>query len=773
MRNTTVNAAVITMILLASIPAGATDHLELAGTVVSAGGNPVPDATVSLPELRRDTTTDTDGRFTFSDLSPGEFLLAVDSPRFGGAVRRITVSEDEGQEIQIELDQRVHAEGITVTATGAARGLDEVVNPVGILAGEDLLLRQQSTLGETLAQQPGVSATTYGQGSSRPVIRGLGEDRIRILENGLDTGDVSSIGPDHAVAMDPLAAEQVEVVRGPAALLWGANAIGGVVNVIDGRVPDRPAADPATGVVQLEYGTNADKIAGAAKLNGGRGRYAWHLDLYARDQDDYSSPAPRPVGEDHHSGDEEEHEEEFETGTVENSWARAKGATVGGSYVTDRGFIGIAFGGYDTEYGIPGHHHHHGDESEEALLAHLDDEPGHEAEGSGVHSEMEQRRVDLHGQLDDPFTGFSALRLSAGWRDYNHEEIEGDALGTRFENRWNEARLDAMNKPWGTFTGTLGLHWINRNFGAFGEEAFVEPTDTTRLGAYIFQQSSPDPVGVQFGLRFDTQDSRSSDPDLPDRTFDTFSVSAGLVVEVSDFWGFTVSLNRPERAPTPEELYADGPHAATFAYEIGDPNLIPEVGKGVETTVRTTYDRFEATLSAFATLYDNFIYLADTGEEIDGFEVMQFSQANAEFYGFELHGHVELLHGANSHLHLGFAYDQVRASFRTSEGDPLPRIPPQRAKLALVYISQRWDARLEGWWVGDQTRVAEHEAPTPGYEMLNANVSYKIFAGQLMHEVIVRARNLTDEPAYNHVSFITYQAPLPGRDISLIYRLLF
>jgi len=752
LRGTNITAVIIAVLTLSGVTAIAAEHESLTGTVVSTGGDPVPDAEVSLPELRRDTITDEQGVFTFTGLPSGEYLLSVSSARFGGAVLRDGVGHGYGENIEIALDQRVHAEGITVTATGVVRGLDEVVNPVGILAGEDLLLRQQSTLGETLAQQPGVSATTYGQGSSRPVIRGLGADRIRILENGLDTGDVSSIGPDHAVAMDPLAAEQVEVVRGPAALLWGANAIGGVVNILDGRVPDRPATQPIAGAVQLEYGSNSSKAAGSAKVEGGTESFAWYANLYGRDQDDYTSPARRPAedGHDHHDGPDDDHDEDdYETGTVENSWARATGATIGASYVTERGFIGVAVGGYDTNYGIPGHHHH--GEGEPPLDGLLEEEE-HEA---GVHSELEQRRVDLHGRLDSPFPGFSALRLSAGWRDYQHEEIEGSTLGTRFENRWSEARLDAMNKPWGAFTGTLGLHWVNRDFSAFGEEAFVEPTDTTRLGAYIFEQSTPDPVGVQFGLRFDSQDSQTSDPNLPDRRFDTVSASAGLVVEFSDAWGFTISFNRPERAPTPEELYADGPHAATFAYEIGDPYLEPEVGKGVETTLRATYDRFEATVSGFATLYDNFIFLADTDQEIDGFEVMRFTQANAQFYGFEVHGHVEILHRASSHLHVGFAYDQVRASFRAT-GDSLPRIPPRRAKLALVYISQKWDARLEGWWVDDQTRIAPHEQPTPGYEMLNASLGYKIFAGEQMHELLLRARNLTDEPAYNHVSFIKF-----------------
>ncbi len=768
----------------------AEERLDLEGLVLSAGGDPVAGAVVSLAELRRETVTDDDGRFTFADLPPGEYLVSVESPRFGGAVQRVAVAAVT-DEIRFTLDRLVHAGRISVTAAGVARSLEEVVNPVDVLTGMELELRKQSTLGETLAQQPGVTATSYGQGSSRPIIRGLGEDRIRILENGLDTGDVSSIGPDHAVAIDPLAAEQVEVVRGPATVLWGANAIGGVVNVLDGRVPDRPAGAPVTGTVQLEYGSNADKVGGAAKLDGGGGRWAWHLDLYARDQDDYESPAPRPVeedghdhdhddeGEDHDHEDEEDHdhEEAFETGTVENSFTNAEGATAGLSYVTDRGYIGLAIGGYDSEFGIPGHHHHDEEEDHDhgAGVIGLDEHDDHdhdEEEEAAVRSQLEQRRVDLHSQLDDPFKGFSALRFSAGWRDYQHEEIEGDELGTRFENQWSEARLDLVNRKVLGFEGTLGLQWVNRDFAAFGDEAFVMPTDTTRLGAYVFQETPTDPLSFQFGLRFDRQATESSDPLLPDRDFDTWTASVGTVWQFHDSWSLGASLNRPERAPTPEELYSNGPHAATFAYEIGNPFLDSEVGNGLEVSLRAGYGRFEATLSAFANRYDGFIYLADTGEEIEGFDVLQFTQDDAEFTGFELHGHLELLHTATNHLHLGFSYDQVEAELRDS-GGPLPRIPPRRGRLALVYLDRRWDARLEGWWVDDQDEVAANEAPTPGYEMLNASVGYTIFAGNTVHELILRGRNLTDEAAYNHVSFIKFQAPLPGRDVSLVYKLLF
>ncbi len=348
---------------------------------------------------------------------------------------------------------------------------------------------------------------------------------------------------------------------------------------------------------------------------------------------------------------------------------------------------------------------------------------------AGVHSELEQRRADLHSQLDDPFGGFSALRFSAGWRDYDHEEIEGEVVGTRFENQWSEGRLDFVNDPTLGFTGTLGLQYTARHFAAFGEEAFVEPTDTTQVGTYLFEQTEARPVGFQVGLRYDRQDTRSSDSELPDRAFRTWTGSLGLVWEISETWGLTASLNRPERAPTPEELYADGPHAATGAFEIGDPWLEPEVGKGLEVSLRASYDRFEATLSAFANRYDDFIFLAETGEEIDGLAVRRFSQADSDFKGLELHGHFELWHAAKSHFHLGFSYDQVDAEFQDT-GSPLARIPPRRARLALVYLAERWDFRVEGWWVDDQTEVAEHETATPGYEMLNLSLGHRVFAGR-------------------------------------------
>jgi iron complex outermembrane receptor protein len=803
MKRVMIVAAVMAVLWSASVARAAT----LQGTVLTAGETPADQVTVVLVEARRSTVTGADGAFVFENLPAGNYLLSAESRTSGGAVMRVEVADD-GEPLTVVLDQRVHAGSLSVTAAGIARSLSELVAPVDVLTGDSLDFRREATLGETLKNQPGVASSTYGQGSSRPVIRAQAGDRIRILENGLDTGDVSSIGPDHAVSANPLAAESIEVVRGAATLLYGGNAIGGVVNVSDGRIPDREATEPISGEVELFGGTVADQWGGRFRLDGGSGHFAWHVNGFIREADDYESPAEHLLEEgEHHEGehdhDDDEHHDEGEehegeddhdhdhdhegdevgTGRVPNTFAESAGASVGLSYVTDRGFIGIAFSGLDAEYGIPGHHHHHEGEHDHDGEEHHDEgeedhegEDDHDHEGEeevGVFTKQEQRRIDIHGQLDRPTDGLRALRFTAGWRDYEHREIEGDEIGTRFTNEFTEIRAEALHEPlWGVLEGTVGLHWMDRDFAAAGEEAFVQPTTTNRLAAFIYEETPIDPVGVQFGLRFERQETDSIDPTLSSRDFDTFSASTGIAFEPTDSWRIGMTVSRAERAPTAEELYADGPHAATRAYEIGDQNLNSEVGMGADLTFRYDAPRFVGTASFFATGYEDYIYLLETGEERDGFEVQQFVQADANFYGFELHGDYELLHLDPHHLHLEVGYDQVRAHLDVS-GEALPRTPPARFRTGLVYHSERWTARVEGVMVAEQDRVAEHEETTDDYTMLNASVGYRFFTGDLLHEVMLRGTNLTDEAAYNHVSFIKRQAPLPGIDVNLSYRVRF
>lgn len=777
------------LVVYASFATLAAEAASVRGQVLDAGGEPADGATVALVELRRETVAGDDGRFEFADVRPGRYLVNVTSVLHGAAAVRVEVVEGEVTEITVHLDRMVHTGTVSVTATGTARGLFEVVQPVDVLGDDELVLRRQATLGETLKSQAGVSSTSYGQGASRPVVRGLGSDRVRVLENGLDSGDVSSIGPDHAVGTDPLAADRIEIVRGAGTLLYGPNALGGVINVIDGRVPDRVPQKPVSGTIELSGGTVADQKSGSFKLDGGGGRWAWHLDGFSRDASDYESPAPQFEEEEHeehegheeeHEGEEEEHdhEEEMVTGRVDNSFSEGFGLTAGLSYVADRGYFGVAVSGFDTEYGVPGHHHHGEEHHEEdhsvsrQLFSTVAEEEDDDHGDEEVHTELEQRRVDVHGQIDDPFPGFRGFRLTAGWRDYSHEEIEGTELGTRFENDLTEVRLEGLLAPLGRFRGTLGVHWMDRSFSAIGEEAFVQPTDTERLGIFIYEESAAEPFGVQLGARLERQDTETIDPTLPDRDYTTWSAAAGVAYRPSDTWQISLNANRSERPPTAEELYSNGPHAATRAFEIGDPHLSSEVGLGAELTFRAETDRVKGWVSLYSTRFDDFIYLESTGEIDDDLEVFQFSQTDADFWGFELHLGHELVHRDPHHLHLEFTYDQVRAELRDS-GQPLPRIPPRRALLSLVYLGDAIDARLEGVWVDEQDRVSEHESETPDYTMLNASISYKLFAGIVMHELVLRGTNLTDEAAYNHVSFLKTVAPLPGRDVSLIYRMLF
>ncbi len=762
---------------------------DLDGVVRNAAGDPVGGAAVSVIDLRLDTTTDPDGSFSFSGVAPGEHLLSVRDPRFGGAVLRVLVAGAGPTSVEVELDQKVHAGDVSVTASGRARSLDELTAPVDVLAGDDLVLRRAATLGDTLSEQPGVAATGHGQGSSRPVIRGLGGDRIRILENGLGAGDVSSIGPDHAVSVDPLAAEQIEIVRGPATLLYGGTAVGGVVNVLDGRVPDRIPAQPVTGSVDLEAGSNADQRSGAVRLDGGTGRFAWHLSGFARDADDYDSPAPRPAEDEHDHGDDHDHpytatldddhdddhdhgDGEMVTGRVDDSFVESRGLTVGASWVGDRGYLGVAAGGLDSEYGVPGHGHH-GDEDDHdhPFAATLDDDHDEEEEGS-VFVDLEQRRLDLHGRLDRPFAGVDALTLRAGWRDYEHREMEGEEVGTRFTNELVETRVDALLAPIGRFEGTAGVHWIDRDFAAAGEEAFVQPTTTRRLAAYLYEQAPAEPWGFELGLRYERQDTETVDPDLPSRDFDAFSAAAGVSLSPSDPWLVSLTATRAERAPTAEELYSDGPHAATFAYEIGDPDLATEVGTSLDLTLRARSERLEGTVSVFRTWFDGFVYLAETGAVLDGLDVFRFAQADADLYGLEIHGDAEVYHSGERHVHVGVVYDQVRAKL-SDRDENLPRIPPRSAKVQLTYLDARWSARLEARWVDEQDEVAPLEEPTPDHTLLGASVGYRFFVARTVHELLLKGTNLSDEAAYNHVSFLKEVAPVPGRNVSLSYRVTF
>lgn len=730
---------------------------RLGGRVSSADGTAVADARVSLVDLRRSTTTDADGHYAFAAVPAGTYLLEAESSRAGRDLRRVEIAADAEAIADLTLDVTTHQEFVVVSAQTDPRGAFELAAPVTVLGDAQLALRLQPSLGETVATLPGVNSTYFGPGSSRPVIRGLGGDRIRVLDNGLGTGDASNTSPDHAVSSDPQSADQIEVVRGPATLLYGSSAVGGIVNVIDSRIPYQAAGKPIGGTFSGQFGSAAEDRSGALALKGGQGLFAWHADAFKRKTDDLSIPgeAESQRLRDLEGALGEAHVDEEEAfGTLPNSAIDTEGASIGLSLVGQRGFFGLAASGLDSLYGVPGHAH----EGEE--------------EEAPVRVDLEQRRLDLRAELTEPFGAFRGLRLRAGVADYQHQELEGDVVGTLFENDSFEGRLEMLHKPKGALSGSFGAQFASRDFKALGEEAFTPPTETTSWALFAYEVVNRGDLRFDFGARVEGQGVDAGlETGLQTRSFTGFSGSAGLGWTRGG-WGLGLSLARSEKLPNAEELFSNGPHIATRAYEIGDPDLGKESSLGLDLSLRLDSARWHGKLNLFVNDFADYIYEDFTGEETDGLAVVQYSQADARFWGAEFEAHLEIIHAEPRHLDLELSGDFVRAEL-TGPGTPLPRIPPARYGVGMHYHDDRATALVELRGVLEQDRVTEQELPTDGYLFLNASFGYRLFAGATVWDLRLAANNLTDAEGRNHVSFLKDVAPLPGRDVRLSVRVAF
>ena len=743
----------------------------LAGKVTTLDGQPVADAEVRIIELNRRATVDGEGNFRFENVPAGSYLLQATSRRLGSAVDRVRVAAGGTAEMTLALDLAVHREEILVTASPDARSNYEIAQPTSVLSEEELQERLQPTLGETLSAVPGVSSTFFGQGASRPVIRGIGGDRIRVLETGLGAGDASSTSPDHAVSIDPSGAERIEVLRGPATLLYGSSAVGGVVNIIDSRIPSELPAEKLTGTVELRGGSVADERGGGARLDGGAGRLAWHVDYLTRETDDYEIPgfAESQAFRDAEAGEggEEEEEEAEAFGIVPNSATETDSGALGLSYIGDGGFLGVSVSGLDTLYGIPGGHHHHeeGEEGEEG-------EPHEEEEEAAVRIDLEQRRYDLRGGVTRPFGIFRGANVRFGVTDYEHVELEGEEIGTTFTNDSWEGRVELLQNRTGSLSGSVGIQALSRDFAAIGAEAFVPPTQTDSQAVFAFEEVERGAWRLQFGARYERQDVTAETEGVNDRSFNGLSGSFGVVYQAGEDYSLGVSLARSTKLPNAEELFSNGPHLATNAFEVGDPNLDEETSLGLDVTLRKVSGPVTGEITLFANRFDKYIFEEATGDEEDGLPVFQFVQRDAEFRGAELSGVVQLFHGEPNHVDLEIGADFVRAELRDT-GEPLPRIPPRRYRLGLHYRGDRFQGRVEGIRAEEQDRVSQFELPTEGYTLLNATLGYRFFATRAVYDVLLRGTNLTDEEARNHVSFLKDLVPLPGRDVSLSLRVSF
>jgi iron complex outermembrane recepter protein len=650
-------------------------------------------------------------------------------------------------------------EEVIVTAAPIATDSKSMAQPASVLTGDELTLALAPTIGETLSGTPGVQSTFFGPAASRPLIRGLGGDRVRVLTDGLATLDASGLSEDHAVAIDPALADQVEVLRGPATLLHGSGAAGGLVNVVTNRL-HRHVHDEPNGLVEVRGDSALGETAAAGRFDVGAGALALHVDGAWRETEDYEIPGfaesrrLRALEE-----DEEEDEEHSETrGEVGNSWSRTKAGGVGTSYIGERFEFGAAASLYDSQYGVPVAHHHEHEEGEEEEEKHED---------GGISIDLEQKRLDFRARAPLTAGDGPALELCGAVSDYRHAEIEpGGAIGTLFEVDGRELRASTEFGREDTRQGTVGLQWQDVELEATGEEAFIPDTTTRTEGLFGFQRHSFDSGSIEYGLRFDRQ--RISGAPAGRYDGNAANLSLGGVRDLGERLALVAQLTRSERHPSATELYADGPHVATQQFEVGDPDLDTERGVSGELGLRFNGAAVGGELRAFASRYHDYIYLSPTGTGEDGLPVYRYRQQGSRFEGLEAELEVPLGAGAFT---LELTGEYLRG--RLEGGGDLPRMPPFGLGARLRYDEGAWSAGLAVNHHFEQDRVAELELPTDAYTLLEADLVFR--PGWLGDRVLLflRGRNLLDEDARLHTSPLKDQLPLPGRSIGAGVRVEF
>lgn len=668
---------------------------------------------------------------------------------------------------QTNSDDPVVLPPVAVRADPLLRSPLEQPRPVTVLAGTELDRRRSGTVADSLGRTPGVQSSAFGPAVGRPIIRGLGGPRIQILEDGVGTLDVSDVSVDHGLSVDPLFLQRIEVIRGPAALLYGGGAVGGVVNLITARIPEMPLEGRFEGLGEIRGDTAADTRAGAARLSAQTGSIVWSVDGFARDSDDLS--VPDEAVDDDESGD-----------TLENSDRESLGGSVGASVVGGWGFAGLAVSRYETEYGIPGGHAHgHEDDHEEHEGEGAEHGHGHEGahghddheadeEEESVRLDLEQTRLDFAATVLGNGRLIDRVRVRLGLNDYEHVELEGAEVGTRFDNEAWEGRAELVHGPLGSIRGVVGVQASVRDFSAIGEEAFVPPSETARVGIFFVEEWAGERLRATVGARAQYQDievQATNDRPEDSRDDEAFSISAGLVYSMTPTLSASAYLARSERIPVAEELFSNGPHAATQSFEVGDRNLDTETALSAELGLRYSGDRWRGSLNLYRYDFEDYIFLRGTGEIEDGLPVRLWSQDDAVIQGLE--GEVSLTpyDGPRGKFGVRLFGDLVLAEL--DRGDDLPRTPPARVGLETSWQTAHWFVRVDLLAVAEQTNTAPGETETDGYNLLGVNIERRIIdAGDSQVTVFAGVENLLDETARVHTSFLKEEAPLAGRNVT-------
>jgi iron complex outermembrane receptor protein len=627
-------------------------------------------------------------------------------------------------------------EEVVVTASPFAKSIEAVNKPVNLLSGEDLQNASASTLGETLNGQLGVSSASFGPGVGLPIIRGQSDNRVKVMQDSVGSMDASAASPDHAVTLEPLLANKIEVLRGPAALRYGSGAIGGVVNVLDNRIPSE-LPDAITGGAELRNASANNETVGVGSLNAAAGDFAFHIDGVKRKSSDmdipgYAEKTPQDLAS-------------ASKGFIPNTDAESTSGTLGASYISGEDFIGISVNTLDNNYGVPPD----GDEL--------------------VRIDMHQTRYDLKGELNNPFNGFQKISARLGHNDYEHTEMENGEAGTKFTNDAYEGRIELIHNPLDFFTlewnGALGLQVAESTFAAIGEEAFIPKSDISSLGFFIVEETKRGDWTYEIGARADSQ---TISPEAGGSiSHDSLNLSATTSWHFSQTQQFSLGLAQSQRAPSIEELFANGPHPATGSFLIGDKKLNEETSTNLELGYHWHGDKIQFSSNLFYNQIKDFIYADNLNEIIDDLNGYQYTQANAIFKGFETEVKIQF----HPQWNLRLFSDSVRATL--DDGGDLPRITPSRVGGSLDFNLNQWSANISATHAAKQNHAGHDESETDSYNRLDARVDYTFNNADADYTLFAKATNLTNADIRNASSYLRDIAPEAGRSVQIGIRVKF
>ncbi|WP_154221891.1 TonB-dependent receptor [Marinicella rhabdoformis] len=776
----------IFLLVLAFGAKAQTDTADLIGSLIDKSGEPLAQVTVHLLDLNTQTQTNNQGVFTFEQLPLGEYEIDIE---ISTQQHYNTSIQHDGTEVTINVDD-VALDKLVVSANPLEHNQLKMTTPVSILDEEQLVMDRSLSIDQTLNSITGVNSGSFGAGSGQVVIRGQQGPRVKVLQNNTGLQDASSVSPDHWISSESLLAKQIEVLKGPATLLYGGGAVGGVVNVIDNTIPTT-VPDDLDGAIEGRF---SDNTIGEQALTFGLDvpmgdQFAAHFSGFQNETDDYqiTGEAESEIlhdaeGHEEHEEEEEEHEENH--GVLENSSVESDGFNLGFSHITDAGHWGVSYSQLNRNYGIPGHAHNDEGHEEE----HHDDEEEHEDE-----HEEEVVRIDLEKQVfklkglhrfsEDGF--LSQMKMHYANSDYQHVELEGDEVGTVFDNEADEWRVELTHEHVIGFTGVWGLQWNNRDFSAIGEEAYILPSDTQNIGLFLIEERELSQGHLEFGARFDRQQVKTNlFPTLKDNAF---SISAGGTWELNDQWTMPINFARAQRLPTAEELFSNQsgaeeliPHLATGTIEIGNIDLTHETANNFDIGLRYRGDKWQFNVSWFYNKVNDFIFLQETHEdhhdddeeeEHEEYPTFVYQQQNATFKGFEADLTLSIDDAFNNQWAFRLFADATTA--KLSKGGYVPRIPANRVGLNVNWSRGPWSVMLDYTHVERQNDLADYELPTASYDDMSLGINWLHFGTRAETLVFLKANNLLDEEIREHASFTKDIAPLPARSISAGLRVSF